>query len=150
LPVRLRARGRKGVRILAVGLYGHGRGILILREECTEGARLTKDQRAAPFRRSLVRSRKFRYRHTLNRKNRDFQGKIAMKKDIHPEYHRIKVVMTDGTEFVTYSTYGAEGESLKLDIDSKTHPAWTGGSQHLTDRGGRLSRFNRKYEGFLK
>ena len=29
-----------------------------------------------------------------------------MKKDIHPNYHRIKVVMTDGTEFVTYSTYG--------------------------------------------
>jgi large subunit ribosomal protein L31 len=97
-----------------------------------------------------VRPPNFRYRNTLNRKNRDFQGKIAMKKDIHPAYHRIKVVMTDGTEFVTYSTYGAEGETLKLDIDSKTHPAWTGGSQHLTDRGGRLSRFNRKYEGFLK
>ena len=45
-----------------------------------------------------------------------------MKKDIHPDYHRIKVVMTDGTEFVTYSTYGAEGDTLKLDIDSKTHP----------------------------
>jgi large subunit ribosomal protein L31 len=97
-----------------------------------------------------VRSRKFRYRHTLNRKNRDFQGKIAMKKDIHPEYHRIKVVMTDGTEFVTYSTYGADGDTLKLDIDSKTHPAWTGGGQHLIDRGGRLTRFKRKYEGFLK
>jgi len=63
-----------------------------------------------------------------------------MKKDIHPKYHRIKVVMTDGTEFVTYSTYGAEGETLKLDIDSKTHPAWTGGGQHLIDRGGRLTR----------
>jgi large subunit ribosomal protein L31 len=66
-----------------------------------------------------------------------------MKKDIHPEYHRIKVVMTDGTEFVTYSTYGAEEETLKLDIDSKTHPAFI-------DRGGRLTRFKRKYEGFLK
>ena len=73
-----------------------------------------------------------------------------MKKDIHPNYHRIKVVMTDGTEFVTYSTYGAEGDTLKLDIDSKTHPAWTGGSQHLIYRGGRLTRFKRKYEGFLK
>ena len=31
-----------------------------------------------------------------------------MKKDIHPNYHRIKVVMTDGTDFVTYSTYGSE------------------------------------------
>ncbi|MGB6428751.1 MAG: 50S ribosomal protein L31, partial [Methyloceanibacter sp.] len=27
-----------------------------------------------------------------------------MKNDIHPNYHRINVVMTDGTEFVTYST----------------------------------------------
>ena len=35
--------------------------------------------------------------------------------------------MTDGTEFYTYSTYGAEGDKLKLDIDPKTHPAWTGG-----------------------
>jgi large subunit ribosomal protein L31 len=73
-----------------------------------------------------------------------------MKKSIHPDYHRIKVVMTDGTEFDTYSTYGAEGDTLKLDIDPKTHPAWTGGSQHLLDRGGRLTRFKRKYEGFLK
>jgi len=73
-----------------------------------------------------------------------------MKKDIHPDYHRIKVVMTDGTEFVTYSTYGSEGDKLKLDIDAKPHPAWTGGSPHLMDRGGRLTRFKRKYEGFLK
>jgi large subunit ribosomal protein L31 len=71
-------------------------------------------------------------------------------KDIHPNYHRIKVVMTDGTEFFTYSTYGAEGDTLKLDIDPKTHPAWTGGGHQLIDRGGRLTRFKRKYEGFLK
>ncbi len=50
-----------------------------------------------------------------------------MKNDIHPDYHQIKVVMTDGTEFLTYSTYGAEGDTLKLDIDPKTHPALTGG-----------------------
>jgi large subunit ribosomal protein L31 len=73
-----------------------------------------------------------------------------MKKDIHPNYHMITVAMTDGTTYQTRSTYGKEGDTLQLDIDSKTHPAWTGGSQHLTDRGGRLSRFNRKYEGFLK
>ena len=73
-----------------------------------------------------------------------------MKNDIHPDYHMIKVVMTDGSEYLTRSTYGEAGAVLNLDIDSKTHPAWTGGSQHLTDRGGRLSRFNRKYEGFLK
>jgi large subunit ribosomal protein L31 len=75
----------------------------------------------------------------------------AMKKDIeHPDYHQIKVVMTDGTEFMTYSTYGNEGDTLALDIDPKTHPAWTGGDAKLTDRGGRLSRFNKRFEGLFK
>jgi large subunit ribosomal protein L31 len=68
-----------------------------------------------------------------------------MKSDIHPAYHMIKVVMTDGTEFMTRSTY--EGETLNLDIDPKTHPAWTGGSAQLLDRGGRLSRFNSRFGG---
>ena len=68
-----------------------------------------------------------------------------MKADIHPSYHLIKVVMTDGTEFTTRSTYGAAGDTMQLDIDPKTHPAWTGGSQQLLDRGGRLSRFNSRF-----
>jgi large subunit ribosomal protein L31 len=70
-----------------------------------------------------------------------------MKNDIHPDYHMITVVMTDGTEYATRSTYGAEGDKLNLDIDPKTHPAWTGGSQQLMDRGGRLSRFNNRFGG---
>lgn len=76
-------------------------------------------------------------------------GDDKMKNDIHPDYHTIKVVMTDGSEFVTRSTYGAEGESLQLDIDPRTHPAWTGGDRQLMDRGGRVSRFKSKYAGFL-
>ena len=70
-----------------------------------------------------------------------------MKSDIHPDYHTIKVVMTNGTEFLTCSTYGKEGDTLNLDIDPSTHPAWTGGSQQLLDRGGRLSRFNSRFGG---
>ena len=72
-----------------------------------------------------------------------------MKKDTHPDYHKITVVMTDGTTYETRSTWGSEGDSMTLDIDPKTHPAWTGGGQHLIDRGGRLSKFKKKYEGFL-
>jgi large subunit ribosomal protein L31 len=68
-----------------------------------------------------------------------------MKSGIHPNYHMIKVVMTDGSEFMTRSTYGEAGATLNLDIDPKTHPAWTGGSQQLLDRGGRLSRFNSRF-----
>jgi large subunit ribosomal protein L31 len=68
-----------------------------------------------------------------------------MKADIHPHYHMIKVIMTDGTEYMTRSTYGKEGDTLHLDIDPATHPAWTGGSQQLLDRGGRLSKFNSRF-----
>ncbi|WP_127091205.1 50S ribosomal protein L31 [Aquabacter cavernae] len=73
-----------------------------------------------------------------------------MKSDIHPDYHFIKVVMTDGSDYTTRSTYGKAGDSLQLDIDPRTHPAWTGGTQQLLDRGGRVSRFKNKFGGLLK
>jgi large subunit ribosomal protein L31 len=69
-----------------------------------------------------------------------------MKKDIHPDYHEITVQMTDGTEYKTRSTYGEPGDTLRLDIDPKTHPAYTG--QHrLIDTGGQVAKFNKRYEG---
>lgn len=69
-----------------------------------------------------------------------------MKQDIHPDYHDITVVFTDGTEFTTRSTYGKEGDRLQLDVDPKTHPAWTG--QHrLVNRGGQLEKFNKRFAG---
>ena len=61
-----------------------------------------------------------------------------MKANTHPDYHMIKVVMTNGTEYETRSTWGKEGDTLHLDIDPTTHPSWTGGQQTLHDRGGRL------------
>ncbi len=70
-----------------------------------------------------------------------------MKKNLHPDYHLIDVKMTDGTVVQMRSTYGAEGDTLTLDIDPSSHPAWTGGSQRLMDTGGRVSRFKKKYEG---
>ncbi len=69
------------------------------------------------------------------------------KTGIHPDYHTIKVVMTNGTEYFTRSTMGKEGDTLNLDIDPTTHPAWTGGSQQMLDRGGRVSRFNSRFAG---
>lgn len=72
-----------------------------------------------------------------------------MKQEGHPDYHFITVVMTDGTTYQTRSTYGQPGATLSLDIDSKSHPAWTGGNQQLMDRGGRVARFNEKFKGFL-
>ncbi|KQO75688.1 50S ribosomal protein L31 [Agrobacterium vaccinii] len=70
-----------------------------------------------------------------------------MKAEIHPDYHMIKVVMTDGTEYETFSTWGSEGQTMNLEIDPKSHPAWTGGNQQLMDRGGRVSKFNKRFGG---
>ena len=65
-----------------------------------------------------------------------------MKKNLHPDYHTIKVEMTDGSQFETRSTWGSEGEILKLEIDPKSHSAWTGGKQKILDKG-RVSKFNK-------
>jgi large subunit ribosomal protein L31 len=73
-----------------------------------------------------------------------------MKQDIHPNYHTVTIKMTDGSEFTTRTTWGKKGDVLHLDIDPKSHPAWTGGHQQLLDRGGRLSRFQKKFSGLLK
>ena len=72
---------------------------------------------------------------------------IVMKKKIHPDYHKIQVVMTDGTKFETKSTWGKENDTLKLDIDPKSHFAWTGGKQKILDKG-RISKFNKKFQNF--
>ena len=72
-----------------------------------------------------------------------------MKKDTHPDYHKITVEMTDGTTFETRSTWGKEGDTLKLDIDPSSHPAWIGGGVKILDRDGRVGKFNKKFEGFL-
>jgi large subunit ribosomal protein L31 len=77
-----------------------------------------------------------------------FEVMSAMKADIHPKYHEITVIMSDGSEFKTRSTYGEEGSSLRLDIDPKVHPAWTGGNTHLVDTGGRVGRFNKRFGNF--
>jgi large subunit ribosomal protein L31 len=70
-----------------------------------------------------------------------------MKKDIHPDYHFVEVKLVDGSTVTMKSTYGAEGDTLSLDVDPSVHPAWTGGGTRLMDTGGRVSRFNKKFGG---
>ncbi|XAO71938.1 MAG: 50S ribosomal protein L31 [Acetobacteraceae bacterium] len=69
-----------------------------------------------------------------------------MKSGIHPEYHEIKIVMTDGTEFTTRSCYGEPGATLRLDVDPKSHPAWTG-MERILDTGGQVAKFNKRFAG---
>ena len=72
-----------------------------------------------------------------------------MKSDIHPDYHEITVVMTDGSSFKTRSTYGKEGDVLTLDVDPKSHPAWTGGTLQVLERG-QVEKFNRRFQNFRR
>jgi large subunit ribosomal protein L31 len=76
-----------------------------------------------------------------------FSKELIVKKDTHPDYHMIKVQMTDGTVFETRSTWGKEGDLMTLDIDPLAHPAWTGGRGQMLDQGGQVARFNKRFGG---
>ena len=67
-----------------------------------------------------------------------------MKKEIHPKYHKIEIQLTDGSKFQTRSTYGKEGEILKLDIDPLSHPAWTGENSKMLDSDGQVAKFQKR------
>ena len=70
-----------------------------------------------------------------------------MKKNIHPDYHEIEVLMTDGSKFKTRSTWGNKSDTLKLEIDPKSHPAWTGGKANLNEAEGQVARFQKRFKG---
>ncbi len=70
-----------------------------------------------------------------------------MKQNIHPDYHEINVVMTDGSSYKTFSTWGKTGDTMTLEVDPKSHPAWTGGSKKLADKG-RVAQFNKRFGNF--
>jgi large subunit ribosomal protein L31 len=109
--------------------------------------RIGREALVAPL---APRYRAANFGSTYERSGAATRPRQTMKSDTHPNYHTIKVIMTDGTEFLTRTTWGKPGDTLHLDIDPKSHPAWTGGQQHLVDRGGRVSRFQKKFSGFLK
>ena len=64
-----------------------------------------------------------------------------MKKNIHPDYYKTKVVCACGNEFET----GSIKKELHVEICSKCHPFFTG-QQKLVDTEGRVDRFKKKYQ----
>ena len=63
-----------------------------------------------------------------------------MKQGLHPEYKTVTVKCACGATFETRSTK----EDLKVDICSNCHPFFTG-KQKRVDAGGRVDRFNKRY-----
>ena len=76
----------------------------------------------------------------LQERAREFLDRLAAENDA--------CASTDGSHFETMSTWGKEGDTLKLDIDSKSHAAWTGGTQKILDKG-RVSKFKKKFSNLL-
>lgn len=70
-----------------------------------------------------------------------------MKNDIHPDYHLITVVKTNGEKYQVMSTYGKEGDELHMDIGPENHPAWTGSRSFVNEKAGRVAEFNKKFGG---
>lgn len=68
-------------------------------------------------------------------------------KTMHQQYREITVEMTDGTKFKTRSTYHLD--YLKLDVDAKTHPAWTKEVNFVNTKASEVSKFNDRF-GSLK
>lgn len=69
-----------------------------------------------------------------------------MKAGIHPDYHPITIKMSDGMTYESRSTWGKEGDTLVLDVDPKTHPAWVGGVN--LRKTGQMEKFQNKFGSF--
>ncbi len=71
-----------------------------------------------------------------------------MKKNIHPHYHTITVVLTDGEKIQTRSTWGKEGDTMPLDICPRSHVAWTK-KQSMVEKG-RAALYSQRFPGLNK
>jgi large subunit ribosomal protein L31 len=40
-----------------------------------------------------------------------------------------------------------ENDTLKLEIDPKSHPAWTGGKANINESEGQVARFQKRFKG---
>ncbi len=68
-----------------------------------------------------------------------------MRKDIHPEYHKISARCSCGNEV----ELGSVEKEMKVEICSACHPFFTG-KQKLIDTAGRVEKFMKKYAKHLE
>jgi large subunit ribosomal protein L31 len=67
----------------------------------------------------------------------------------HPKQHVIDVVMNNGNKFQILTTWGKEGDSLRLDVDPTNHPAWQDKGQNFVNvNNERVSKFKKKFGDF--
>ena len=67
----------------------------------------------------------------------------------HPKQHVVNVIMTDKSQFQILTTWGKEGDTLRLDVDPKNHPAWQERSQNFINANNeRVTKFKSKFGNF--
>jgi large subunit ribosomal protein L31 len=69
----------------------------------------------------------------------------VMKENTHPAYHEINVILTDGTKVKMRTTWGKPGDTMTLEIDSLSHPAYTG--QHRVISSNQGNAFENRFGG---
>lgn len=87
----------------------------------------------------------------LNMSKNNPQTKIPknMISGVEPKQHVVNVVMTDGTKFQILTSWGKEGDTLKLDLDPKNHPAWQEkGQAYVNLNNERVEKFKNKFGNF--
>ena len=71
-----------------------------------------------------------------------------MKKNIHPNYGAVTIVMPNGDKFETCSTISGAGDIL-VDVDYREHSAWKGGVSTINTRSNQVADFNKKFGGIF-
>lgn len=70
-----------------------------------------------------------------------------MKNNIHPPYKRL-LVKISGDTFEVMSTY--PGDEVLMDVDYRTHPAWTGKGRNVFDTSNKdINEFNNRFPGLF-
>lgn len=65
-----------------------------------------------------------------------------MKKDIHPKYGPVKIIMPNGDKLDSFSTSSSD---ILVDIDYREHFAWKGGVSAVNVRSNQVADFNKKF-----
>jgi large subunit ribosomal protein L31 len=69
-----------------------------------------------------------------------------MKKGIHPEYHDVLIIMTDGASYKIKYTPRKKKPLWKLDMDTKSHAFWSAESSlNLIDSAGQKAKFKKRF-----
>ena len=84
----------------------------------------------------------------MSKESKAGQNSKKIVENSHPQQHLVNIEMTDGSKFQIYTSWGKEGDALKLDVDPRNHPAWQEDSQKFINTNDeRVMKFKKKFAG---